>query len=96
MKDVREGTTVAVSDGKVLGVREAASVAATVGVGTNAVTACSVNAAAVPRLSTAISTRFNGSSVVLLLFKSLIASAETLHSRLNPMTPAARTPRGPA
>jgi len=95
-RGVKEGTTVAVSEGRGMGVREAASVAPTVGVRTNAVTACSVNAAAVPRLSTAISTRFNGSIVVLLLFKSLIASAETLHSRLNPMTPAARTPSGPA
>lgn len=85
---------VAVSEGK--GVRDAVWVGTAVGVGTNAVTACSVSPAAVPRLSTANSTMFIGSRVVRLwLFKSFIASAETLHNKLTPNTPAARTPRGP-
>jgi hypothetical protein len=93
---VEEGRAVAVAVLEGKGVREAVWVGTTVGVGMNAVTACSVNLAAVPRLSTASSTIFIGSRVVRLwLFKSFTASAETLHSKLNPNTPAARTPKGP-
>lgn len=92
---VAEGRAVAVSEGR--GVGEAVSVGTAVGVDTNAVTACCVRAADVLKFATARSTIFNGSMVVrLLLFRSLIASVETLHSRLNPMTPAASTPSGPA
>jgi len=65
-------------------------------VGTKAVTTCSVSAAAVSRLENARSTILRGSIVIeIRLFKSLIAIAETLHNRLKPMAPAARTPRGP-
>jgi len=95
-RGVDDGRKVAVAVSEGRGVREAVLVGTTVGVGTNAVTACSVNPAAVPRLSTANSTMFTGSRVVRLwLFKSFIASAETLHNKLTPNTPAARTPRGP-
>jgi hypothetical protein len=89
-----------VSDGRSVDVREGPSVSVgsrlRVAVGTNCVTACSVRAAAVSRLDTARSTRFNGISVAdTRRFRSPIAMAETLHSRLSPMAPAARIPRGP-
>jgi len=83
-----------VSDGK--GAGESVSVGLIVGVGTNIVTACSVNAAAVSRLETARFTMLSGSIVIARwFFKSLIAIAETLQSRLIPIAPAARTPKGP-
>jgi hypothetical protein len=96
-RGVREAGTVAISEGR--GVRETVFVGTMVAVGTNAVTACSVNAAEVLKLLIARSTMSNGSISMALrsrLLKSFIASAETLQSRLNPMTAAARTPRGPA
>jgi hypothetical protein len=66
-------------------------------VGTNAVTTCSVSAAAVSRLETARSTILRGSMVIeMRLFKSPIAIVETLHKRLKPIAPAARIPKGPA
>jgi hypothetical protein len=84
-----------VSDGKARG--ESVLVGTRVGVGTNIVTACSVSAAAVSRLETARFTIFSGSIVIAIwLFKSLVAIVETLHSRLKPIAPAARTPKGPA
>ena len=68
-----------------------------VGEGTKAVTACWVNAATVSMFEKAKSTILMGCSVTAIwLLKSLIAIAETLHSRLIPITPAARIPRGPA
>lgn len=86
-----------VSDGKGLG--ESVTVKMSVCVGTNAVTTCSVSAAAVSRLETAKSTIFNGSTVMgkcSRLVKSPIAIMETLHRRVKPIAPAARIPRGPA
>lgn len=94
---MEDGKAVAVSEGGGRGVREAVSVGTAVGVGTNAVTACWVCAADVLTLSTAMSTMFNDSIALRSwLFKSFIASAETLHSRLKPITAAVRTLRGPA
>jgi hypothetical protein len=82
------------------GVREGASVcvgrAVAVAVGTKTVTTCSVSAAAVSRLETARSTRFNGTIVTgIYRFRSSIAIAETLHSKLSPMAQAAKIPSGP-
>ena len=57
---VAVGRAVAVSVSAGSGVREAVCVGTAVGVGTNAVTACSVRAAAVLKLATAISSRFTG------------------------------------
>jgi len=90
------GVDVDVSEG--CGERESVFVGTIVGVGTNAVTACSVSAAAVSMLATAISTMFSGASVTrrIWLFKSPIAIEETLHNRVKPIAPATRTPRGPA
>jgi hypothetical protein len=83
---VRDGVSVAVSVGTALGVA----------VGTNTVTTCSVRAAAVSRLETARSTRFRGAMVTeMARFKSPMAMADTLQSRLSPIAPAARMPRGP-
>jgi hypothetical protein len=79
------------------GARVGVLVGMAVSVGTKAVTACSVSAAAVFRLLAARSMMLSGSSVTwTMLFRSLIAIAETLHNKLNPITPAVRTPRGPA
>jgi hypothetical protein len=99
---VRVGVTVTkclgvdVSEGK--GVRDRVAVGTKVCVGTKTVTTCSVSAAAVSRLETAKSTMFNGWMVMMgrKFLKSPIAIAETLQSRLMPITPAARTPTGPA
>jgi hypothetical protein len=67
-----------------------------VSVGTKAVTNCSVRAAAVSKLETAKSTMLIGSSVMgIYRLRSPIAMAETLHSKLSPIAPAARIPRGP-
>lgn len=57
---VAVGRAVAVSVSAGSGVREAVRVGTAVGVGTKAVTACSVSAAAVLKLATAISRRFTG------------------------------------
>lgn len=77
------------------GVSDAVCVGTIVGVGTNSVTDCWVSAAAVLKLLTARSTIFSGSIVTeVRRFKSLMAIAETLHNRLKPITPAARTPSG--
>jgi hypothetical protein len=85
---------VLVSEGK--GVKDGVLVGISVSVGTNTVTTCSVSAAAVSRLETARSTRFRGTRVAeTRRFKSPIAIAETLQSRLSPMAPAARIPSGP-
>ena len=65
--------------------------------GTKTVTTCSVSAAAVSMLAYARSTILRGSIVIeIRRFKSPIAIAETLHNRLIPIAPAARTPNGPA
>ena len=87
-----------VSDGS--GVREGVGVsvgtAVGVAVGTKTVTTCSVNAAAVSRLETARSRMLMGTSVtVIRRFKSPMAMAETLQSRLSPSAPAAKIPSGP-
>jgi hypothetical protein len=87
-----------VSDGS--GVREGVNVsvgtAVGVAVGTKTVTTCSVNAAAVSRLETARSRILMGTSVtVIRRFKSPMAMAETLQSRLRPSAPAAKIPSGP-
>ena len=67
-----------------------------VSVGTKTVTICSVSAAAVPKLETARSTMLIGSSVMgIYRLRSPMAMAETLHSRLSPMAPATRIPKGP-
>lgn len=88
------GRRVAVSVGR--GVNVAVFVGVRVGVGTNSVTACSVSAAAVLKLETARSTISSGAMVTGIKFRrSVIAIAETLHSRLNPSTPAARMVSGP-
>jgi hypothetical protein len=81
---VREGDSVSVGTGL------------SVAVGTNSVTTCSVSAAAVSRLETARSTRLRGTMVAeTRRFKSPIAIAETLQSKLSPMAPAAKIPSGP-
>ena len=91
----RLGVDVDVSDDRVAG--ESVLVGTMVCVGTNAVTTCSVSAAAVSRLETARSTILRGSIVLeTRLFKSPIAIADTLHIRLRPIAAAARTPKGPA
>lgn len=96
-RGVGEEKTVAVSEGRGVAVKEAVSVGPTVGVGTNALTACCVSAIDVLRFSTTRSTMFKGRTPMRSwLFKSFIASAETLHSRLKPITAAARTLMGPA
>jgi hypothetical protein len=100
---VRDAVTVGVLEGSFVGVSVEVSVRANVavtgigvGVRTNAVTACSVSAAAVLRLETAMSITFSGSRVVRLgCFRSSRAIAETLHRRLIPSTPAAKTASGP-
>ena len=92
----RLGVDVEVSEGCREG--ESVFVGTSVGVGTNEVTACSVSAAAVSMLATAMSTRFSGASVTrrIWLFKSPIAIEETLHNSVKPIAPATRTPKGPA
>jgi hypothetical protein len=91
----RLGVEVEVSDGK--GTGESVSVGSNVCVGTKTVTACSVSAAAVSRLEYARSTILIGATVIeIRLFKSPIAIVETLHNKVNPIAPAARTPKGPA
>jgi hypothetical protein len=81
-----------VSDGTELKVGVA--VGCRVAVGTNTVTTCSVKAPAVSRFDIARLTRSMG-RIGITRFKSPMARAETLHSRLSPMAPAARMPRGP-
>jgi hypothetical protein len=81
-----------VSDGTELKVGVA--VGCRVAVGTNTVTTCSVKAPAVSRFDTARLTRSMG-RIGITRFKSPMARADTLHSRLSPMAPAARMPRGP-
>ncbi len=63
-RGVKEARTVGVPEGSGVGLREAVAVRPAVGVGTNAMTACSVSAAEVLRLATAKSTMFTGSSVL--------------------------------
>jgi hypothetical protein len=78
-------------------VRVCVFVGTSVGEGTNSVTACSVSAATVSILENAKSTILIGcTAAATRCFKSLIAIVETLHSRLRPIAPAARIPRGPA
>ena len=90
----RLGVDVDVSDDR--GAGESVSLGTSVCVGTNAVTTCSVSAAAVSKLETARSTILRGSIVLeMRLFKSPIAIADTLHKMLIPIAAAARTPKGP-
>ena len=101
---VKDAVTVGVWDGSRVGVNvdvvgeiKVSVIIVDVGVGTKAVTACSVRAATVFRFEIAKSIMFTGSRVTFNgLFRSCVATADTLHSRTIPIAAAVRTLSGPA